>query len=265
MATTKKTQTQPQIEKVYRTCIKCGLELREIELYKNRNELISDKFSICKKCACSYANKSIENFHSMLRMLNIVFDPNTYETCNGEENLFSAYMLRINNPKKKNDEGKVFSELTYDDSPTYTPVLDVDKYLISSDGDRLENIAKWGEHYSQAEYLTLNKSVENNIKVTGRDDYQSIKNFERVARAEVERDRAYANSSLKPSDKKSAEDNVTNMMKQAGLSYEQTARNSDFDIGCDIRDIIENYEPVPTPTGQFKDVDFTNSKLEDWP
>lgn len=255
MAVKKKT-SQSQSEDI-KTCIICDSEMKEKEFYKCRSNVISTSFSICKNCACREANQNIESMHNILRLLDIPFIPEIYKECEGNDNMFSRYMLLINNPRKKYDDGRTYAELRYCDSPTLEEVKDVDEYLLSSNDEMFENISKWGEHYSQAEYITLNKSVENNIKVTGRDDYQSIKNFERVARAEVERDRAYANASLKPSDKKSAEDNVTNMMKQAGLSYEQTSRSStDSTLGTDIRDIIEDYNPIPIPSDEFKDVDF---------
>ena len=261
MATSKKTSQPQKVEKVIetKTCITCGCEKHVGKFYKKYNKYICDKFGVCKECIEKIGkSEDMTEVHRILRTLDIVFLPDRWEKCSSYENTLVTYIGNgrgINNPNAKID-GVNIVDMRYEDSPTYSPITDVDKYLISSDSERLENVAKWGEHYSQAEYLTLNKSVENNIKVTGRDDYQSIKNFERVARAEVERDRAYANSNLKPSDKKSAEDNVTNMMKQAGLSYEQTNRNTtDSTLGTDIRDIIEAYNPLPIATDEFKDVD----------
>lgn len=246
-------------------CICCGEEKDASKFYRHVNKYMCDKVGVCKACVekVGYTN-DMREVHRMLRTMDIVFLPDRWEACTSSDNTLTMYIGNgkgINNPKAK-VEGVFISEMRYEDSPTCEQIEDVNKFLISSDVEKLENINKWGEHYSQAEYMKLNASVENNIKVTGRDDYQSMKNFERVARAEIERDRAYANDSLKPNDKKSAEDNVTNMMKQAGLSYEQNSiRTGDFDIGVDIRDIIENYDPVPTAQGEFKDADFISKYL----
>lgn len=257
MATVKKTLETKH-------CLICGQEKPCVgsnnKFYKHWNKYIHDDFGFCKQCIEDVGKTNdIKEAHRILRLMDMPFLPSKWEVCTTADNTLVEY---INNGKGLNNpratiEGVKIIDMRYEDSPTYSAVENVDKFLISSDTERLENISKWGEHYSQAEYMKLNTSVENNIKVTGRDDYQSLRGFERVARAEVERDRAYANQALKPNDKKAAEDNVTNMMKQAGLSYEQNSiKSGEFDIGADIRDIIENYRPVPEPINEFKDVDF---------
>lgn len=242
-------------------CLCCGEEksskASNNKFYTHRNVFVSDKFSICKECVEKIgAHEDMQEVHLLLRLMDLPFIPEKWEDCIASENTLMAYMggKGINIPRARY-HNKTIMDMHYVDSPTCQEITDVQTYLISSDEQKLENMSKWGEHYSDAEYMRLNVSVENNIKVTGRDDYQSIKNFERVARAEIERDRAYANNTLRPTDKKSAEDNVTNMMKQAGLSYDKLARNAESTLGTDIRDVIENYEPVPQPLDEFKDVD----------
>lgn len=243
-------------------CLICGQEKpcngSNNKFYKHWNDYIKDDYGFCKQCVEEIGLKNdIKEVHRLLRLMDMPFIPIKWQDCTTTDNTLVSYIgsgKGLNNPRAT-IEGVKIADMRYEDSPTYSVVKDVDKFLLGSDAEKLENINKWGEHYSQAEYMKMNASVDNNIKITGRDDYQSIKNFERVARAEVERDRAYANSGLKPSDKKSAEDNVTNMMKQAGLSYEQTTRNSDSTLGTDIRDIIENFEPVDQPLDEYKDVD----------
>ena len=257
---TKKTTTSKKVET--KKCLICGEDKScsssNNKFYKHWNKYYSDDVGFCKQCVEEVGlTNDIKEIHRLLRMMDMPFLPDKWNDCTSEENTLTSYISSgkgLNNPKT-NINGVKIVDMRYEDSPTCEQIEDVDIYLISSDQEKLENISKWEEHYSQAEYIKLNASVENNIKVTGRDDYQSIKNFERVARAEIERDRAYSNQSLKPNDKKSAEDNVTNMMKQAGLSYEQSARNTDGTLGTDIRDVLENYDPVGEASDEFKDVD----------
>lgn len=261
MAITKKT-TSSVVKEDTKLCIICGekksCKASGNKFYSHRNKFINDKFSICKECVETIGRvDDIEDIHLLMRLMDIPFIPEIYDGCTSTDNTLVTYVGNkgINIPKKKYND-KVLIEMKYADSPTCNQVTDVQAYVLATNGEKIENISKWGEGYTDNEYLKLNMSVENNIKVTSRDDYQSLRAFERVARAEIERDRAYSNQSLKPSDKKAAEDNVTNMMKQAGLSYDQVSRSaSDTTLSEDIKSIIENYDPVPQAQGVFADPD----------
>lgn len=257
----KQNSTSPKVEE--KTCLICGerktSDGSNNKFYKHWNKYINDDFGFCKQCVENIGLKNdIKEVHRLLRLMDMPFIPEKWDECLSFDNTLVGYISNgkgLNNPRAKLNDKKIY-DMRYEDSPTFNCVEDVEKFMASSDVEKIENINKWGEHYSQAEYMKLNASVDNNIKVTGRDDYQSLRGFERVARAEIERDRAYANESLKPNDKKSAEDNVTNMMKQAGLSYEQVSRaSSDTTLPEDIKTILENYDPVPTAQGMFADAD----------
>lgn len=250
-------------------CIVCGHEKPSSgsnnKFYKHWNKYISDDLGFCKQCVEDIGKlNDIKEVHRLLRLMDMPFLPEKWEECTKSDNTLVAYIgsgKGLNNPRAT-IEGIKISDMRYEDSPMCKQVEDIDKFLISNDTEKLENINKWGEHYSQAEYMKLSASVENNIKVTGRDDYQSLRGFERVARAEIERDRAYANKDFKPNDKKAAEDNVTNMMKQAGLSYDQVSRSaSDSVLPEDIKVILENYDPVPVAQGLFADPDGIGSYI----
>lgn len=263
MATTKNTAET-------KSCLICGHEKPSSgsnnKFYKHWNKYINDDNGFCKQCIEEIGNlNDIKEVHRLLRLMDMPFIPSKWDNCTKSENTLVAYIgsgKGLNNPNA-NVDGVKICEMRYEDSPSVSQVEDVETFLVSSDSEKLENINKWGENYSQAEYMKMNMSVENNIKVTGRDDYQSLRGFERVARAEVERDRAYANPSLKPNDKKSAEDNVTNMMKQAGLAYDQVSRSvGDSVLSEDIKTIIENYDPVPVAQGLFADVDGIGRYIE---
>lgn len=255
MATTRK-------PKEAKTCILCG-EVKSSsstnnKFYTHRNKFINEQFGICKECVEKIGlTDNIDDVHLLLRLMDIPFIPDKWDDCTAQDNTLVAYMGNkgVNLPKVKYQD-KVLMDMHYVDSPNFSQVNNILEYLMSSSEEKMKNIEKWGESFSEAECYKMNKSVENNIKVTGRDDYQSIKSFERVARAEIQVDRAYANTSFKPNDIKNAEDNLNNIMKQAGLAFEQiTKTNTDSTLGTDIRDVIENYEPVPEALEPFDDVD----------
>jgi hypothetical protein len=255
LATTKK----PKQEKI---CIICGETKSSSptnnKFYNNRNKFINEKFGICKECVEKIGlTNNLEDIHLLLRLMDLPFVPEKWDDCTAQENTLITYMGNkgINLPKVKYNN-MTLNEMHYIDSPNFNQVNNVLEYLMVSSEEKMKNIERWGEAFNDAECYKMNKSVENNIKVTGRDDYQSIKSFERLARAEIQVDRAYANQVFKPTDIKSAEDSLNSIMKQAGLAFEQlTKTNSDSTLGTDIRDVIENYEPVPEAIAPFDDVD----------
>lgn len=248
--------------KEVKTCIVCGetksSSSTNNKFYTHRNKLINDKFGICKECVEKIGlQDDLDEIHLLLRLMDLPFIPDKWDDCTAQDNTLIAYMGNkgVNLPKVKYKD-KTLMDMHYIDSPNFSQVSNVLEYLMANSDEKMKNIEKWGESFSDAECYKMNKSVENNIKITGRDDYQSIKSFERVARAEVQVDRAYANLTFKPTDIKSAEDNLNSVMKQAGLAFEQiTKTNTDSTLGTDIRDVIENYEPVPEALAPFDDID----------
>lgn len=159
MATIKKT-TSNKVEKELKTCLICSSQLKEADFYKDRNTLIDNRFSICKNCACREANHDIDGMHKILMLLDIPFLPELYKECEGEENTFGAYALRINNPRKKYEDGRKFVDLKYDDSPTLNKVTDVDTYIYTTDeqlGD-LKDI--FGDWWKKDQLLAMNKELD---------------------------------------------------------------------------------------------------------
>lgn len=261
--TTKKSATEE-----LKTCICCGeqksCKSTNNKFYSHRNKFINDKFSICKECVEKIGlEDNMDDIHLLLRTMDLPFIPEKWEDCTSQENTLTAYMGNkgINLPKVKY-ENKVIMDMHYVDSPNFSEIQDVKSFLIQSSDEKMKNIERWGDGFNDNECYKMNKSVENNIKITGRDDYQSIKAFERVARAEIQVDRAYSDNTLKPNDRKNAEETLNTVMKQAGLLFEQMSKNNtDSTLGTDIRDIIENFEPVPEPTPPFDDVDNVGSYI----
>lgn len=157
-----KTSTSKVVKKT-KICLICNSELKETDLYKSRNDVIDDSFSICKNCACREANQNIDKVHEILMLLDIPFIPELYKEVEGESNVFSAYMLRINNPKKKHDDGRKLSELKYKDSPTLEQIKDVDTYIYASNDKMSELIALFGDKWKKETLLAMNKELDDMI------------------------------------------------------------------------------------------------------
>lgn len=142
------------------TCLICSLEDKPAKFYKSRNKLIDSRYSVCKNCACREANDNVNGMHTILMLLDMPFLPELYKECEGEDNMFSAYMLRINNPKKRYEDGRKISELLYSDSPTLSQVTDIDTYIYATDEQLsdLKNI--FGDWWKKEQLLAMNKELD---------------------------------------------------------------------------------------------------------
>lgn len=145
-------------EKLY-TCVFCSSDLKRDSFYKSRNRLLDAHFSLCKGCACREANDSIEGFHDVLRLLDVPFIPEIYKDCEATDNTFSAYMLRINNPKKYVG-GKKISELHYIDSPDANAIMDVDGYIYKTDEELAELKDLFGSWWTREQLIAMNKELD---------------------------------------------------------------------------------------------------------
>lgn len=142
------------------TCMVCSSKLKGKEFYKSRSEIINSDFSICKNCACREGNVDINGMHKMLMLLDIPFLPELYKEVEGNDNVFSAYMLRINNPRKKYEDGRKLSDLRYDDSPTLQQVKDVDTYMYASDETLSDLKDIFGDWWKKEQLLAMNKELD---------------------------------------------------------------------------------------------------------
>lgn len=137
--------------------------MKEKEFYKSRNSTIDNIYSVCKNCACRVGNHSIDDFHKILMILDIPFIPELYKACESSENITSDYMLRINNPNKKDENGKKISEMVYADSPTLEMVTDVDSYIYSSDNKMSELYSLFGDKWNKTALISMNKELDDMI------------------------------------------------------------------------------------------------------
>lgn len=159
---TKKT-TSEKVEKVKSICINCNSEIRKDLVYTCRNDLITEPFTLCKACSQRIANESVDGMHRVLRILDVPFIPEVYKDVEASENMFSDYMLRMNNPRKKFDNGKTYLELRYVDSPTLEEVKDVNQYLYASDEKIADLYSLFGSKWSKEELLAMNKELDDMI------------------------------------------------------------------------------------------------------
>lgn len=142
------------------TCLNCSTELKKDKVYTSRNSLLDKPFTLCKACACRVANEDIKGCHQVLMLLDIPFLPDLYEVCQAEENMFSAYMLRVNNPRKKYEDDRNLMDLHYCDSPNLNRVEKVDEYLYKSDAAYAVLQDLFGSWWKREQLVAMDKELD---------------------------------------------------------------------------------------------------------
>lgn len=247
-----KTSTS-KVEKQLKTCLICSSEMKDVEFYKSRSEIIDNRFSICKNCACRIANNSMQGFHKILMYLDIPFLPELYKEVEGEANIFSAYMLRVNNPKKKYEDGRKLSELKYDDSPTLEQVVDVDTYIYASDEQMSDLKDIFGDWWQKEQLFAMNKKLDKMFLQYGgdRDDMPKMDLYCEIIRLEFMSMARYANGDMKEG--KALSDARQKLLKDNGMNVQAMRDKKNNDSIGERIDWVE-YEPI-LPSKKYYDID----------
>ena len=253
MATSKK--ATPKQEELT-TCVLCGFQGKPTYFYKHRNSLLDEHYSLCKNCATREGNISIERMQEVLRLLNIPFIPELIKESEGKENLFGNYLLLVNNPKKKYDNGKNMSDLVYSDSPTHEEITDVDSYIFANNEKIGHLYSLFGSTWKKEELLAMNKELDEMIVQYGgsRDDMVVVDLYSEIIQTKWLSKRAYNENDITNGEKLSKL--RQKLLKDNGLSLQEMkekANNTSF--GCEI-DYAED-EPI-IPNKKYFDIDGIN-------
>lgn len=250
--TTKKT-TSDKVEKNLKTCLVCSSEMKELGFYKSRNHVIDSRFSVCKNCACRVGNIDISSMHRILMLLDVPFLPELFKEIESEDNKFSAYMVRVNNPRKKYDDGRRLLELRYNDSPTLQQVTDVDSYIYANDEQLYDLKMLFGNTWGKEELIMMNKELDEMIIQYGgkcedmatMDLYCELIRLKWMARKQMD------NNEIKTGKELIAERNK--MLKENGMTVQamrDKTNNESFGVEIDYSE----YEPI-IPDKKYHDCD----------
>ena len=254
MATSRK--TTPKKEEELTTCILCNFQGKSTYFYKNRNSLLDEHYSLCKNCATREGNVSIERTQEVLRLLNIPFIPELYKESEGKENVFGNYLLLVNNPKKKYDNGKNMSDLVYSDSPIHEEITDVDSYIYANNEKLGELYSLFGTTWTKQELLAMNHELDEMIIQYGgsRDDLAIIDLYSEIVQTKWLSKKAYNTNDILNGEKLSKL--RQNLLKNNGLSLQDMKeKQNNQSFGVEI-DYVED-EPI-IPNKKYHDIDGIN-------
>ncbi len=250
--TAKKSTTKAKVEDS-KICLLCDSEMKSDKFYKHRNKLISDKFSLCKNCATREASVSIEKMHDVLRLLDIAFIPELYKECEGKESPFTHYLLLMNNPKKKHGDGKLFTDLHYEDSPTLQQITDVDSFIITNNEKLGELYTLFGTTWSKEELSAMNKELEKMLIQYGgsKEDMVVIDVYSEIIRTKWLSMRAYNNNDAKTG--RELSETRQKLLKANGLTLQDIKDKSQTEsLGVKI-DLAEDRPIIPNK--KYYDID----------
>ena len=256
LATTKKATTKVEKNEDLIICVLCGFEGKDSYFYKHRNSLIDEHYSLCKNCSSREANESIEKFHEVLRLLNMPFIPELYKETEGKPNPFGHYLLLVNNPKKKYDNGKNMSDLVYSDSPTHEEIIDVDSYIFANNEKIGHLYSLFGSTWKKEELLAMNKELDEMIIQYGgsRDDMAVVDLYSEVIQAKWLSKKAYNENDIKNG--KAMSELRQKLLKDNGLLLQDMKeKQNSQSFGVEI-DYAED-EPI-IPNKKYFDVDGIN-------
>ena len=110
-------------------------------------------------------------------ILDIPFIPDDYKRSEGKDNQFGHYMLLVNNPKRKYENGKDYIDLTYSDSPQLRQVKDVDEYIYEEVIDEMGDlVGLFGDTWTADELKQMSKELDEMVFQYGgkREDIASV-------------------------------------------------------------------------------------------
>jgi hypothetical protein len=260
-------------------CLMCGeLKKGKVDFYISRSRLYKcndERMPICKTCLSklynelnSKYNNEIKSLYHLCMMFDIYFDldlaekssfQGDYET---KDNLLRCYMKNVNS----------LNQYKFKDSLSSDCVI-LDDRLLEIKNNEKENKTdddleykieitpkvrrRWGKGYTDEEYEDLEyfyREYKDNIDYEN--DYMKLEIIKEMCTIKLIRDSAKRSGDFKTA--RDYSDLLSKKMTDADLKPSQRRQYGEVageTLGMDIREIIENYEPVNEPLEEFKDVD----------
>lgn len=255
-------------------CTKCGNEKatnRDFYISRSRVYKFNDgRMPVCKECFSELFKElkirhedEVKALYHLCMMFDVYFNKelvdkaSTHENYSEEDNLLKSYMKNVNSLNQYKFKDSFSSDcIVLDDS-----LLEVEKE-IEVEIEKEINVTpkirrRWGKGYSDEEYEDLEYFYEEyKDNLDYENDFMKLELIKEMCTIKLIRDRAKKDRDYKTAREYS--DLLSKKMADADLKPSQRRQYGEVageTLGMDIKEIIENHEPVNEVLPQFKDID----------
>ncbi len=300
LAAKSKKKKQEQVEFIKYTCTKCGVEKKETEYYKSDSPLYeyNKKCGVCKSCVGDIFMYLIDKFEYpkvavfyLCMMLDYPFFQSIFETADAQSafkgtDVYKTYFQKLNSAiggnvnswgatsffegeeiDKKELGGKLVNtaKLRKDLIKKVTKAKKEEEKEMQSMQVNREMIARWGTNLTDInDYIFLENQYQDLIKCYASDTYIQKMLYEEIARIRLELNNVRGKG--KPGEYEKLLSSLSKLTSDANLLPKQATAASDTSLstwGEWIRK-IEEEEPIPEPSEEFKDVDGIMTYIQKW-
>lgn len=229
----------------------------------------SKRLPICKTCVASlytdFLNKTNDDYRLSLyyvcRLLDIVFVEriyvSVYQELQPNVGICGKFIQKINSLPQYN--GKVFSDSDFlDVNDSVKPsVVTEDGFIVTE-----EMGFRWGAGLKSEDYKFLDRQLSALLPRADQTNTVQMMYVEDICQLRLEADKARKNNKLK--EYNDTMKTISNLMSDANLKPMQDETDlGKISFGEWIAR-IENDEPIPEPTEEFKDVDGIGKYISKW-
>ena len=265
-------------------CTACGEDKRPaIDFYLSRSKLYKfndGRMPICKECLSSLFKElnakysdEVKALYHLCMLFDIYFDRDLVEKSSAnnnfsdEDNLLKSYMKNVNSLNQYKFKDSMSSDcIILDDSLLENKdkyeELETDTELSISITPKIRR--RWGKGYSDEEYEDLEYFYEEYKRnLDYENDFMKLELIKEMCTIKLIRDRAKRDRDYKTAREYS--DLLSKKMADADLKPSQRRQYGEMageTLGMDIREVIENYEPVNEVLPQFRDIDKLGMLIE---
>ena len=268
-------------------CTACGEEKApNAGFYLSRSKLYKfndGRMPICKECLsklfkelqAKYSDE-VKALYHLCMLFDIYFDKDlvtkssNMENFSDEDNLLKSYMKNVNSLNQYKFKDSMSSDcIVLDDNLIKEEKENIEEDISKDDTEISISITpkirrRWGKGYTDEEYEDLEyfyEEYKNNLDHDN--NFMKLELIQEMCTIKLIRDKAKRNGDYKTAREYS--DLLSKKMADADLKPSQRRQYGEVageTLGMDIKEIIENHEPVRDVLPQFKDIDGFTKMIE---
>lgn len=255
-----------------------GFYLSRSRIYKHNDS----RMPVCKDCLSKLFNElqakyddEIKALYHLCMMFDMYFNRELVEkSCSTEQydaddNLLKTYMKNINSLTQYKNKDSFSSDFVVLDDKVLNEVKEKEEdKKVKIKEERIEITPKirrrWGKGYTDEEYEDLEYFFEEyKDNLDYENDFMKLELIKEMCSLKLIRDKAKRNGDYKTAREYS--ELLSKKMADADLKPSQRRQHGEIageTLGMDIKEIIENHEPVNDVLPQFKDIDGFSKMIE---